>query len=119
MNRIAVEMDKISTYQNIITTLLEEYAAIPPSYPTSLRDELIIDTLCNQFQLITVGWEGNQFVHEAIFHLDIIDGKVWIQQNNSEAKLTDELIKRGVAKSDIVLGFQHPESRVHSGFAVA
>jgi hypothetical protein len=112
-------MDKIKSYQSIITTLLREYAAIPPSYPTALRDELIIDTQRNHFQLITVGWEGSQFVHEAIFHLDIIDGKVWIQQNNSEAKLTDELIERGLEKSDIVLGFQHPEARVHSGFAVA
>jgi len=34
MNRIDLKMDKISTYQNIITTLLEEYAAIPP--PTLL-----------------------------------------------------------------------------------
>lgn len=111
-------MEKINHYQRIITTLLEEYAAIPPSYPTTLRDELIIDTQRNHFQLLTVGWEGDRFVHEAIFHLDIIDGKVWIQQNNSEAKLTDELIERGVLKSDIVLGFQHPAVRVHSGFAV-
>jgi hypothetical protein len=72
-------MDKVKSYQNIITTLLEEYAAIPPSYPTALRDELIIDTRRNHFQLITVGWESNQFVHEAIFHLDIIDGKGVIQ----------------------------------------
>ncbi|MFN7118540.1 MAG: XisI protein [Saprospiraceae bacterium] len=112
-------MDKIKTYQKIITTLLEEYAAIPPSYPTALRDELIIDTERNHFQLLTVGWEGNEFVHEAIFHLDIIDGKIWIQQNNSEAKLTDELLERGVPKSDIVLGFQHPSVREYSGFAVA
>jgi hypothetical protein len=112
-------MDKVTTYQNIIATLLEEYAAIPPSYPTTLRDELIIDTQRNHFQLLTVGWEKDQFVHEAIFHLDIIDGKVWIQQNNSEAKLTDELMERGVSKSDIVLGFQHPGVRALSGFAVA
>lgn len=111
-------MDKVKSYQNIIVTLLEEYAAIPPSYPTMLRDELIIDTQRNHFQLLTVGWEDDQFVHEAIFHLDIIDGKVWIQQNNSEAKLTDELIERGVLKSDIVLGFQHPAMRAYSGFAV-
>ena len=64
---------KVKSYQNIITTLLGEYASIPPSYPTTLRDELIIDTQRNHFQLITVGWKGSQFVHEAIFHLDIID----------------------------------------------
>jgi len=44
MKRIDLKMDKSSTYQNIITILLEEYAAIPPSYPTTLRDELIIET---------------------------------------------------------------------------
>lgn len=106
-------------YQDIIIALLEEYAAIPSSYPTTLKDELIIDTERNHFQLLTIGWENNQFVHEAIFHLDIIDGKIWIQQNNSEAKLTDELLERGVPKSDIVLGFQHPSVRGYSGFAVA
>ena len=114
-------MDKIKTYQNIIIRLLEEYAGIPPSYLTSLRDELIVNTQYNHFQLITVGWKGNQFVYGAIFHLEIIDGKIWIQQNknNSEAKLTDEFLERGVPKSDIVLDFQHPSVRVHSGFAVA
>lgn len=32
-------------YQQIIIGLLEEYSAIPPSYPTDLRDEVVADTI--------------------------------------------------------------------------
>ena len=51
--------------------------------------------------------------------IDIINEKIWIQQNNTEAKIVDELLERGVLREDIVLGFQHPQTRAISGFAVA
>lgn len=110
-------MDKIEKYQDIITSLLEEYAAIPPSYPTSLRDELIADTVRNHFQLVSLGWEANRYVFEVVFHIDILDGKVWIQQNNTEANIAEELVERGIPKSDIVIGFQPPSVRAISGYA--
>ncbi|MFZ4476628.1 MAG: element excision factor XisI family protein, partial [Saprospiraceae bacterium] len=67
-------MDKVTGYQRIILELLEEYAAIPFSYPTTLKDELIADTQRNHYQLLTLGWEDGRFVHEVFFHIDIIDG---------------------------------------------
>jgi len=112
-------MDQIAHYQQIITQLLEEYAAIPPSYPTNLRDEVVADTVRNHFQLISLGWEQSRFIHEVIFHLDIIEGKVWIQRNNTEADLSAELIERGVPKSDIVIGFQPTGTLVQTNYAVA
>jgi hypothetical protein len=51
--------------------------------------------------------------------LDIIDGKIWIQQNNLEELIVDELEAKGVEKSEIVLAFLPPEMREFSGFAVA
>ena len=112
-------MDKITQYQQIITQLLEEYAAIPPSYPTKLRDEVVADTVRNHFQLVSLGWEENKFIHEVIFHLDIIEGKIWVQRNNTEADLSGELTDRGIPKSDIVIGFQSPAIRSQTGYAVA
>jgi XisI protein len=112
-------MDKIAKYQQVILELLEEYSAIPPSYPTELRDEVVADTVRNHFQLITLGWEGTRFVYEVVFHLDLIDGKVWIQQNNTEANLAEELCDRGIPKSDLVIGFQPAAVRALSGYAVA
>jgi hypothetical protein len=111
-------MDKITTYQQIILALLEEYSAIPNAYPTELRDQIVADTVRNHFQLVSLGWEGARFVYEVVFHLDIVNGKIWIQQNNSEADLAAELVERGVSKSDIVVGFQPSSVRALSGYAI-
>ncbi|NEP59720.1 MAG: XisI protein [Symploca sp. SIO2G7] len=41
-------------------------------------------------------------------HFDIKDGKIWIQENVTEAELGQDLVNMGVAREDIVLGFQVP-----------
>ena len=113
-------MDKIAVYQQAIIGFLREYSAVPNGNPTDgIQEQLIIDTQNNHFQLLSVGWQKSKFVFAAIFHFDIFHGKVWIQQNNTEVFVADELIVRGVAKEDIVLGFQPPVARLHTGFAVA
>ena len=81
--------------------------------------QVITDTRNNHFQLVETGWYEKQFIHSVIFHFQIKpDGKIWLLANNTDIPITDELIKRGVPISDIVLGF-HPEKyRAYSGFAV-
>jgi hypothetical protein len=51
-------------------------------------------------------------------HLDIIDGKIWVQYNMTEMPITQKLLAQGVAREDIVLGFQAPYAREYSGFAI-
>ncbi|MCB9263455.1 MAG: XisI protein [Lewinellaceae bacterium] len=50
---------------------------------------------------------------------DIIDGKAWVQANNTEEMVGDDLIRRGVLREDIILGFQPEYARKYSGFGVA
>ena len=52
-------------------------------------------------------------------HFDIIDDKVWVQQNNTDWEVGDMLEERGVLKSDIVVGFLPPELRAYTKYAVA
>lgn len=112
-------MNQIAQYQNIIIDLLNEYAQLGTS-ASGLSRQVIADKDRNHFQLVTVGWrEGKHFVYIVAFHFDIIDGKIWIQQNNTEAQIADELVERGVPKSDIVIGFQPPLVRNQLGFATA
>lgn len=54
-----------------------------------------------------------------MLHLDIIDGKVWIQHDGTEEGVASELTAAGIPKESIVLGFRHPRVREHTGFAVA
>ena len=53
-----------------------------------------------------------------ILHIDIIDGKIWIQHDGTEGGIALDLIDHGVPKQDIVLGFHSPFKRQFTDFAV-
>jgi hypothetical protein len=54
-----------------------------------------------------------------LVHLDIIDGKIWVQRDETEDGVTHELVGAGVPKHDIVLGFHPADVRPHTGYAIA
>ena len=56
--------------------------------------------------------------HGCIIHLEIINGKIWIQRDGTEDGIATDLLAAGVPKSDIVLAFHPPEIRQHTDFAV-
>ncbi|MCU0326765.1 MAG: XisI protein [Spirosomaceae bacterium] len=98
-------MEKLIKYQQILTEFLEEYAKIKYANVPNLEQQIIIDKDRNHFQLVSIGWLKDQFVHDTVFHFDIKDDKVWIQQNWTDIKLSKELITRGVNPEDIIIGF--------------
>jgi hypothetical protein len=51
--------------------------------------------------------------------LEIINGKVWIQADNTDAVFARKLEEEGIPKSDIVLGFRSPEMRPYTEYAAA
>ncbi|MEZ4849172.1 MAG: XisI protein [Bacteroidia bacterium] len=76
---------------------------------------MIFDTENNHFLLMDIGWDKDRFFHDCVFHLDIKDGKIWLQQNWTDADIAGELVDTGVPKSDIVIGFQPPKVRAFTG----
>ncbi|MEA5598757.1 element excision factor XisI family protein [Rivularia sp. UHCC 0363] len=52
-------------------------------------------------------------------HLEIIDGKIWVQRDDTEDGVTYDLEEAGILKDKIVLGFHPPNVRQHTGYAVA
>ncbi|MEM1122864.1 MAG: element excision factor XisI family protein, partial [Bacteroidota bacterium] len=63
--------------------------------------------------------ERLSYVFQCLFHLDIIDHKIWIQWNDTDLPIENELMKLGVQADEIVLGLKHPNHRIYSDFAVA
>ena len=112
-------MEKLEKYQKILTAFVEEYAKAPFSVQKDLENQAITDTIHNHFQVVTIGWDKGTFVYNPVFHFDIRDGKIWIQQNWTELSVVEELMAKGVEKQDIVLGFVPPYARIHTGFAAA
>lgn len=114
-------MDKVKDYQDIIVQFLNYYKAESgeDKPDATVQRRVLIDRENNSFQLLAIGWDKHYYAFGPIFHFDIIDGKIWMQCNNTEWEVVDYLMEHGVAKEDIVLGFIHPLSRQFSGFASA
>ena len=112
-------MEKIKRYEKILQEILQNEIIDRPH--SQVKDLIITDNKTHHYQLIRTGWEDNQrFVYTIIFHFHIeANGKIWVFQNNSDIPITDELLKRDVPASDIVLGFHPPEYRQYMGFAAA
>lgn len=110
-------MDTIEFYRHIIQSLLTAYAAIPIANG-SIDCYTVFDTKQNHYQVMNVGWEGHRRVYGCVLHLDIYQGKIWIQQNMTEMRVAQELVDLGVPKENIVLGFQIPEMRQYTDYAV-
>lgn len=112
--------DKIKRHQGIILAFLNERAAIKAANITDCENVVVSDTEHHHYQLLTMGWSGNRYVHSISFHLDIAtNGKIWIRANWTDIDIANILEAAGVPKSDIVLGFFPVYMREMSDYAVA
>jgi hypothetical protein len=111
-------MDKLDEYRQCIQTLLKNYAAIPISNG-EIETQTVFDREQDHYQIMNVGWDGDRRVHGCVMHLDIKDGKVWVQHNATELQIAQELAAMRIPKQDIVLGFQAPYMREYTEFGVA
>ncbi len=112
-------MDKLVTYRNLIKELLSIYATPQNESKKDLEDQLIFDTEHDHYQLMSIGWQNNKRIYFCLLHLDIKAGKIWLQENSTDYDIIEDLIKRGVPHSDVILGFIPVEVRRFTEFAVA
>jgi hypothetical protein len=87
----------------------------------SIYEQLILDHENRHYLILWLGFNKNgSFIDKVILHFEVkSDGKIWVLANWTETDVAEELMQRGVAVSDIVLGFFPKEIRKHSGYAVA
>lgn len=111
-------MDKVSRYREIVLRELRGYAEWMVQPGEQVKYEVIHDPALDHFQLVYSGWAGRRRVHGSPFHLDIIDGKVWIQYDGTDRPIARELVRAGIPREDIVLAEQPPEVRAESGYGV-
>lgn len=104
-------MANTKKYERLILQLLEEYAAIRSPFWPDVQNQIVADSQNNHYQLVRIGWdEQNNHVHYVVFHFDIISGKIWVQANNTDRKIVDEMVSLGIRREDIVLGFNFSSS---------
>jgi hypothetical protein len=111
-------MDTLDTYRRIVQDVLSEYVQIQYSHG-NIQNEAVFDHKADRYLVISVGWNGVKRIHGCLIHLDIIDGKVWIQRDGTEYGIALELEAAGIPKHHIVLGFHSADVRPFTEYAVA
>jgi XisI protein len=113
-------MDKLTNYRNIIKATITEYATTRRMFNHGDAEfQLIFDEEHGHYQLYRVGWEGFTRIHYCVFHIDIKNDKVWVQENATDYDIVGELEDANIPKEDIVLAFHAPYKRPYTGYAVA
>lgn len=110
-------MDKIERYRQYILQLLTDKAKFSLSNK-DIETQTIFDTKHDHYQLVHAGWQNQRRIYGCFLHLDLKDGKVWIQHNGTEIDIARELVDLGVDKKDIVLAFHDPFMRQFTEYAV-
>jgi hypothetical protein len=111
-------MDRLDQYRKIISSILDPFSELQYS-GADITNELVLDENRDHYLVVSVGWQGQRRVQHCLIHLDIIDGKVWIQRDGTEDGIAYALEEAGIPKSDIVLGFQPQSVRPLTEYAVA
>jgi GH18 family chitinase len=111
-------MERIEFYRQCIRNLLTKEATLDDG-DSNVESQLIFDTEHDHYQLIDIGWEELTRIYNCFIHIDIKDGKIWIQHNMTDVDLAQKLVDMGVPKEDIVLGLHPPYKRPYTGYGVA
>lgn len=109
-------MDRVTTYRRIIQELIRRYAQIKLAYG-DIEIETIFDEANDHYEMMYTGWDEHRRIHGSVLHLDIRDGKVWIQHDGIEGSIAEELVEAGIPREDVVLGFQPPYARRFTEYA--
>ena len=110
-------MDTTLNYNDLLEQLLLQYAQ--PTQNSTVEQQIVIDKKHGHFQLLSLGWENNKRIYYTLLHVDLKNSKFWVQQDYTQPSITEQLLEAGVPKSDIVLGFQLPQARELTDFAVS
>ena len=101
-------MDTLNRYREIVCEVLLPLTQRRYS-GGGVINESVFDTQSDRYLIMTIGWQNRTHrITRCLVQLDIINSKIWIQQDNTEEGIADDLEAAGVPKSDIVLAF-HPE----------
>jgi hypothetical protein len=111
-------MGTLARYRKLLEELLTEHTRVSFAHG-DVQCETVFDRAADRYLVMLVGWEGIRRVHGCLIHVDIIDGKFWVQRDGSERGIARELLEAGIPREQIVLAFRSEEARQPTDLAVA
>lgn len=78
-------MERVNKYRQEVQAFLRDFTADDPN------TQVVFDTERDRYLAIHNGWHNDARTYGCAMHLDIIDGKVWIQHNSTEIAIASSL----------------------------
>ncbi len=110
-------MDDLNAPRELVERVLCECARFYAS--PDARTLLAFDRSRDQYLILEEGWDGFRRIHVTFVHVELSEGKFWIQKDGTQDGIATDLLAAGVPRERIVLAFQHPDRRRYGDFAVA
>jgi hypothetical protein len=111
-------MEKLEKYRTYIQQILLEYSEKNKPAYGDIEVQTIFDKERDHYQIVYIGWKRQRWIHTCVLHLDIKEGKIWLEWNGTEIDIAEKLVDLGVDKKDIVIGFHTPFMRKFTDYAV-
>lgn len=111
-------MDKWTTYNELIKkAICSSPYCVYGSADSAIETVCLSDEAEGHHVLMDVGWRGKERICSTIIYVRLKNDKVWIEEDCTEDGIADALVRAGIPREDIVLGFQHPKMRPYTEFA--
>ncbi len=108
---------KYARYRQFIIQLLMQHLSAPVNGEVMTMP--VLDQERDHYQLLDIGWdEAGKRVFQPIIHIDLLDGKIWIQENAMDVDIAKDLVAEGVEPLDIVLGLHSRSLRKFSEYGI-
>jgi len=113
-------MDKVEKYKEIVKKLTFEVGKLGTKADDILKTQFITDDEHGHYLLYFNGWVSDmERTYGCFMHIDVTqEGKVWLQYDGTDLVLAQQLMDKGIAKEDLILGFKAPFKRKLMGFPV-
>ncbi|MFK7948547.1 MAG: element excision factor XisI family protein, partial [Saprospiraceae bacterium] len=85
-----------------------------------MRTQYLFDDVHGQYMLYKYGWGNQGRIYGNVAHFEIAeDGKIWVHHDGTSLELVQQLLDKGIPKSEIVIAYQPDYVREELGFAVS
>ncbi|MEM6700659.1 MAG: element excision factor XisI family protein [Bacteroidota bacterium] len=114
-------MDKALKNKEIVKEIQRETFEWSENNPDkSIQQFLVVDDENGQYLLYMEGWRKQDHIYGCFFHIHVTTkGKVWLFRDGTDLEIGQQLVDKGIAREDIVLGWISPIRREDTAFAVA
>jgi XisI protein len=117
LNSGDIAESKSERYRQLIIQLLMRHLSAPVNGEVTTMP--IVDQERDHYQLLDIGWdEAGKRVFQPIMHIDLLDEKIWIQENAMDVDIAKALVAEGVEPLDIVLGLHSRSLRRFSEYGI-